>query len=293
MQRAADEKVNWVASIPFLGAHVLPLLAIVTGITWTSVALCIGLYWTRVFFITGAYHRYFAHRTYKLNRFWQLVFAVGGATCVQKGPLWWAAHHRLHHQHTDTELDPHTPLKGFWWSHVGWILSDRSSATPTERIRDFASYPELRFLDRHDWIAPWALGVACFAIDGWSGVLIGFLLSTVLLWHATFTVNSLAHIFGWRRFETSDTSRNNPVIAFITLGEGWHNNHHAYAPSARNGFYWWEIDVTWYVLRVLSWLGIVRDLRLPPERILELGRRTLHAPLPGGDDRRLVSADRR
>lgn len=294
MQRAPDERVNWLSSIPFLVAHAVPLLGLLTGVTWRAVILCGVLYWTRVFFITGAYHRYFAHRTYKLNRAWQLVFAFGGTTCLQKGPLWWAAHHRVHHQHADTDLDPHSPMKGFWWSHVGWILCDKHNDTRVERIRDFAAYPELRFLDRHDWIGPWSLGIASYLIAGWSGVFIGFFLSTILLWHATFTVNSLAHVFGWRRYETSDTSRNNPLIAFITLGEGWHNNHHAYAPSARNGFFWWEYDITYYVLRAMSWVGIVRDLRLPPERVLTLGRRTFTAPMPSAeDDRDLVGSSSR
>lgn len=280
MQRSEEERVNWFTSIPFLAVHAVPLLAIFTGITWKAAFLCAALYWSRMFFITGGYHRYFSHRTYKLNRFWQFLLAFGGTTCAQKGPLWWAAHHRVHHQHTDTEADPHSPQKGFWWSHVGWILCDKHNETQYDRIRDFARFPELRLLNRYDWIGPWALAIASYLIAGWSGLVVGFFFSTILLWHATFTVNSLAHIFGWRRYRTDDTSRNNPVIAFITLGEGWHNNHHAYAPSARNGFFWWEYDVTYYILRGLSRLGIVNELRLPPHRVLRDGRSTLSAPLP-------------
>ena len=175
--------------------------------------------------------------------------AFGGTMAAQKGPLWWAAHHRNHHQFADTERDTHSPQRGFWWSHVGWILCDKFGASRHDKIRDFAKYPELRFLDKHDWIGPWTLGVVCYLIGGWSGLLIGFFASTVLLWHATFTVNSLAHVFGRRVYDTPDTSRNTLLVAIATGGEGWHNNHHRYPFSARQGFHWWQIDTTYYVLR--------------------------------------------
>jgi len=193
--------------------------------------------------------------------------AFGGGTACQKGVLWWAGYHRRHHQFADTERDLHSPRKGFWWSHVGWILCDKYSSTDTDAIKDFARYPELRFLDKHDWIPMWALGVTCFLVGGWSGLIIGFFLSNVLLWHATFTVNSLAHVFGRRRYDTADTSRNNLFVALLTGGEGWHNNHHHYQSSARQGFFWWEIDVVYYVLRLLQAVGVVRDLRQPPARV--------------------------
>ena len=168
---------------------------------------------------------------------------------AQKGPLWWAAHHRNHHRFSDTERDVHSPKRGFWWSHVGWILCDKYNEADRSQIRDFAKYPELRFIDKHDWIGPWTLGVICFVIGGWSGLLIGFFASTVLLWHVTFTVNSVAHVFGRRAYETDDTSRNTLLVALATGGEGWHNNHHRYPWSARQGFRWWQIDATYYVLR--------------------------------------------
>jgi stearoyl-CoA desaturase (delta-9 desaturase) len=193
----------------------------------------------------------------------QFLMAFAGTTAVQKGPLWWASHHRAHHRYVDTERDPHTPRKGFWWSHVGWILSDRYSATDASLVADLARYPELRFLNRFDWIGPWALALLCLAFAGWSGLVVGFFLSTVVLWHVTFTVNSFAHVFGRRRYATTDTSRNSLPIALITFGEGWHNNHHHYPPSARQGFFWWEIDPTWQVLRALRFLGVVKDLRTP------------------------------
>jgi stearoyl-CoA desaturase (delta-9 desaturase) len=193
--------------------------------------------------------------------------AFGGGTACQKGVLWWAGYHRRHHRFSDTARDIHSPRKGFWWSHVGWILCDKYSRTDVESIKDFARYPELRFLDRHDWIPPWVLGVACYVVGGWSGLVVGFLLSTVLLWHATFTVNSLAHVFGRRRYDTPDTSRNSLLVALLTGGEGWHNNHHHYQSAARQGFFWWEIDVTYYALRLLRLIGVVHDLREPPSRV--------------------------
>jgi stearoyl-CoA desaturase (delta-9 desaturase) len=267
LQRAPDEQVNWRSSLPFLGFHLLPLLVIFTGVTSTAIVLLVVTFTVRMFFITAGYHRYFAHRSYKLGRAAQFVMAFGGGTATQKGMLWWSGHHRNHHRFADTERDIHSPRKGFWWSHVGWFLCDKYSKTNYDAIKDFARYPELRFLDKHDWIAPWSLGVACFLIGGWSGLVLGFFLSTVLLWHTTFLVNSAAHVFGRRRYETEDTSRNSVVVALLTSGEGWHNNHHHYPSSARQGFFWWEIDTTYYALKLLSYVGIVRDLRQPPRRV--------------------------
>jgi stearoyl-CoA desaturase (delta-9 desaturase) len=266
--------------IAFVTIHVAALLAVFIELTWTALALGVGFYLLRMFGITAGYHRYFAHRSYKLGRVAQFVMAFGGGTACQKGVLWWAGHHRRHHQFADTERDLHSPRKGFWWSHVGWILCDKYSATDTDAIKDFARYPELRFLDKHDWIPMWALGVTCFLIGGWSGLIIGFFLSNVLLWHATFTVNSLAHVFGRRRYDTPDTSRNNLLVALLTGGEGWHNNHHHYQSSARQGFFWWEIDVVYYVLKLLQFVGIARDLRQPPPRV----RKPQLAPVPQNDD---------
>jgi stearoyl-CoA desaturase (delta-9 desaturase) len=263
-----DERPNWVGSFPFVLLQFSPLLILFTGIGWKSVALCAAMYVTRMWFITAGYHRYFSHRAFTTNRVFQFVLAFGGGAAAQKGALWWASHHRSHHRHTETEQDPHTPLKGLLQSHIGWIVTERWSPTDWDAIADFAKYPELRFLNKHDWIAPWSFGVAAFLIDGWRGLVVGFLTSTVLLWHATFCVNSLAHVMGRRRYATADTSRNSWFVALITGGEGWHNNHHHYPPAARNGFFWWEWDPTYYVLRVLSWFGVVRDLRMPNDKVL-------------------------
>jgi stearoyl-CoA desaturase (Delta-9 desaturase) len=267
-----DERLNWRTSIPFLLLHALPLFALLTGVTRAALVLLAVTFLGRMFFVTAGYHRYFSHRTFRLGRVSQFVFAFGGTTAAQKGPLWWAANHRAHHRFADTERDVHSPKRGFWWSHVGWILCDRYGSTDREEIKDFARYPELVWLNRHDWIGPWALGFACWLIAGWSGLVVGFFLSTVLLWHSTFLVNSLAHVFGRRAYDTDDTSRNSLLVALLTGGEGWHNNHHRYPSAARQGFRWWQIDPTYYMLRALAAIGIVRDLRPVPARILDEAR---------------------
>jgi stearoyl-CoA desaturase (delta-9 desaturase) len=271
-RRAPDEVVNVRTSLTFFALHLLPFLAILTGVTRTALLLAVGTFTIRGFFITGGYHRYFAHKSYRLNRFWQFVFAFGGTTASQKGPLWWAAHHRNHHRFSDTDRDIHSPKRGFWWSHVGWILCDKYNGVAVDQIHDLEKYPELRFINKHDWIGPWAVGATCFLIGGWSGLLIGFFASTVLLWHTTFMVNSVAHVFGRRPYETTDTSRNSLLVAIATGGEGWHNNHHRYPWAARQGFRWWQFDPTYYVLRGLQVLGIVSQLRPVPVAVIDEAR---------------------
>jgi stearoyl-CoA desaturase (delta-9 desaturase) len=266
------DRTDWWSAVPFFAVHLAPLAAFFVTVTWQDWVLCAVLYVTRMFFITAGYHRYFSHRSYRMGRPAQFVMAFGGTTAVQKGPLWWAGHHRLHHRYTDLDDDVHSPRDGFWWSHVGWILSTKHKSADLTAIKDFASYPELRFLERHSWIGPWLLAGACFLIGGWGGLVIGFFLSTVLLWHGTFLVNSMAHLVGRRRYATPDTSRNSLVIALITGGEGWHNNHHYLPASARQGFTWWEIDPTWYLLRGLETLHLVRELKRPPARLLDQAR---------------------
>ena len=268
LTRTPEERVNWVSSIPFFLVHVACFAVVLTGISTTALILLPIMFLSRSFFVTAAYHRYFSHKSYKLNRFWQFVFAFQAEASAQKGVLWWASNHRHHHRYSDTDIDIHSPRKGFWWSHVGWILSDKYKDTDLTAIKDFAAYPELVWLDKHEGMPPWIYGIAAFAIGGWSGLVVGFVWSTVLLWHSTFLVNSAAHVFGRRRYETTDTSRNSMLIALVTGGEGWHNNHHHYQASARQGFFWWEIDMTYYVLKAMSWVGIVKDLKLPPTRVL-------------------------
>jgi stearoyl-CoA desaturase (delta-9 desaturase) len=235
--------------------HLACVAALFTGVTWPAFAVCLALFWLRMFGVTAGYHRYFAHRSYKTSRPFQFVLAVLGTLAVQKGVLWWSANHRVHHKYSDQEGD--------------WILAPDYEGTDFERIADMAKYPELRWLNRYYLVPPIALAVVLFLIGGATWLVWGFFISTTLLWHATFTINSLAHVWGSRRYETTDGSRNNVWLALLTMGEGWHNNHHRYMNSARQGFFWWEIDASYYVLAALSWLGIVWDLHQPPKKLLE------------------------
>lgn len=261
-------------TVAFIFVHLAPLAAFWTGVTATSIVLCITLYVVRMFGVTAGYHRYFSHRSFKTSRLGQFLLAFLAMSSTQKSVLWWAALHRHHHRHSDQEEDIHSPvLRSFFYSHVGWIFDERYSETRVEDVPDLVKYPELRFLDRHQLIPGIALGIVCFLIDGWAGLLIGFFLSTVLLYHGTFFINSLAHVHGKQRYLTGDDSRNNWWLAIITLGEGWHNNHHAYQRSTRQGFRWYEIDITYYVLKALSWTGLVWDLGEPPAEVVRNERR--------------------
>jgi len=272
----AETRMGWTSSVPFLMVHLAPLALFWTGARPIDWAVCAGLYFARMFFITGAYHRYFSHRTYKMGRVMQFLMALGGTMAVQKGVLWWAAHHRKHHKLSDQPGDIHSPKDGLGWSHVGWILSHQHDETDWKWIKDFAKYPELVWLNNHFLIPPIALAIGLWLLGGWSMLLCGFFLSTALLYHGTFTINSLAHVWGRRRYVTRDTSRNNFLLALITLGEGWHNNHHYYQSSTNQGFYWWEVDISYYVLRMLSWVGLTWDLRKPPQHVLDGNRASEH-----------------
>jgi stearoyl-CoA desaturase (delta-9 desaturase) len=263
--------------------HVAAIGVFFVPFSWSCVAIFVGMYYLRMFGITAGYHRYFAHRGFKTSRVFQFALAFLGLMSSQKGVLWWAANHRHHHKYSDLPEDIHSPMRGFWWSHHLWILVPRHERTPEELIRDFMKYPELRFINRHWWIGPTFLAVVMLAIGGLPWLFWGFVLSTVCLWHGTFTINSLAHVWGSKRYETGDTSRNNFVLSLITMGEGWHNNHHFYQSTANNGFFWWEIDMSYYVLRALSWLGVVWDLRMPPAWVLE-GKPRAHQ-IASGDEK--------
>jgi stearoyl-CoA desaturase (delta-9 desaturase) len=275
-------RIDWARALPFALLHAGCLGALWTGISPVALAVAAALYAVRMFALTGFYHRYFSHRTFRTSRGVQLAFAVLGASCAQRGPLWWAAHHRHHHRHADDEQDLHSPARhGFWWSHMGWFLTPRAFATDMARVPDLRRYPELRWLDRFDAAVPVALALACYALGavlerlapglGTSGpqmLVWGFFISTVALFHATVTINSLAHRYGKRRYDTLDDSRNNAWLALLTFGEGWHNNHHFYPGSARQGFRAREIDITWYGLRLLAAAGLIWDLKPVPAWVL-------------------------
>ena len=260
-------RIHWVASIPFFLVHATVGLIYFTGFKWQYAALMLGSYYFRMIGVTIGYHRYFSHRAFQTNRVFQFLLAFWAETSSQKGVLWWAANHRHHHKFSDQPEDVHSPLQsGFWWSHVGWILSTQYEETKFDAIKDFARYPELRFLNKHHWVPTVVYAAAMLALFGLPGLVWGFFLSTVLLWHGTFTINSLSHVFGNRRYLTTDTSRNNALLALITCGEGWHNNHHYYQNTANQGWFWWEVDLSYYTLKLFSVLGLVKKLRLPPEQ---------------------------
>lgn len=264
------DRIPVAKTIPMIAVHVACLAAFFLPFSWWYVVTFLALYYVRMFFVTAGYHRYFSHRSFKTSRAFQFIIALMATSSTQKGVLWWAAHHRHHHKYSDTEEDLHSPtLRGFVWSHIGWILSDRYDRTRTELIPDFEKFPELRWLNKYHLVPPIALGVLMFLIGSWPLLIWGYCMSTVLLWHSSFTINSLSHIFGYQRYVTPDTSKNNPYLAVLTMGEGWHNNHHHYMASARQGFFWWEIDMTYYILKMLSWFRIVWDLREPPPHLLQ------------------------
>jgi len=289
---AADaDSIEWARILPFIAMHLACLAVIWVGISWIAVIVALVAYLVRMFAITGLYHRYFSHRTFKTSRLGQFIFGVLGASAVQRGPIWWAAHHRHHHAHSDQEGDIHSPKQvGFWRAHMGWFLSNRGFAPDLKYVRDLMQFRELRWLDRFDIAVPALLGVGMFLLgmllekqaphlhtNGWQMLVWGFFISTVLCYHGTYTINSLSHVFGRQRYRTGDTSRNNWLLAIITLGEGWHNNHHFYPNSTRQGFYWWEIDVSYYVLKVLSWLGIIWDLKPVPVEMRDHSPRRIEA----------------
>jgi stearoyl-CoA desaturase (delta-9 desaturase) len=262
---------GWIVSAPFFGVHIAAVAGVaMLGWSWKGFALALGLFWLRMFGVTGGYHRYFAHRTYRTSRAFQFVLAWLAQSSMQKGALWWAAHHRDHHKYSDTKKDVHSfREEGFWWSHVGWILSRRTEDTDFKKISDFARYPELRWLNTYHVVPSVALGVGLWLVGSWPALVWGLFVSTTLLWHGTFSINSLAHWWGRRRYATTDDSKNSFALALLTMGEGWHNNHHYYPRSTSQGFFWWEIDITMYILRALSAVGLVWDLHTPPRAVLE------------------------
>ncbi len=281
------DRMDLMRCYPFLIMHVACLAVIGVGVSGVAVGVAAGLYAVRMFAITAFYHRYFSHRAFKTSRFCQFIFAVIGNSAGQRGPLWWAAHHRHHHRNSDKENDVHSPhQKGFLWSHMLWFLARRHYQTDVQSVKDLAAFPELRLMDRFDSFLPIGLGGALYGLgvalnalwpglgtNGLQMLVWGFCVSTVVLFHATVTINSLSHVWGRQRFATTDESRNNLFLALLTFGEGWHNNHHFYPGSARQGFHWWEIDISYYVLKIMARLGLVWDLNPVPEQVFQSPRR--------------------
>lgn len=276
-----DERPDWMGSSAFMLVHVACLAVFFVGFSWAALGLCVITYMARMFGITGVYHRYFSHRTYKTSRWFQFVLAWIGCSAAQQGPLWWAAHHRHHHRFSDEEEDIHSPIqRGFYWAHVGWIICKKYEKTDTKSIPDFAKYPELVFLNNYHIIPPIVLALACFGIgvlaekfapglgmNGWQALVWGFFISTVLCYHFTFSINSFMHLFGKRRFETKDHSRNNWILAIFCMGEGWHNNHHRCPYAEAQGMYWWELDMSHYIIKTFQKLGLVWDVQTHPDSL--------------------------
>ena len=267
---SSDGRIHISTAVPFILAHIVCLAAIFTGVHWIDLLIAVVLYAVRMFAITAGYHRYFAHRSYKTSRVFAFILAFLAQSSAQSGVLWWAGNHRKHHRHSDTADDIHSPVRrGFWYSHLGWIFTDGQRHTDMSAVPDLSKYPELVWLDRNAFVPPIALALLVLVFAGWSGLIVGFFWSTVVLWHATFSINSLAHVVGRRRYVTGDQSRNNWWLALLTFGEGWHNNHHHYQSAARQGFRWHEIDLSYYALKVLSWMGLVWDLHTPPKHAVQ------------------------
>lgn len=270
---------NWVVSASYYGIQLGSLSVFFFDFELRYLVLCAATFYVRLWAITGAYHRYFSHRSYSTSRMMQFMLALLGVTAVQKGPLWWAGVHRNHHQHSDKSGDPHSPRHGFWHAHHGWLMNPDWDATRLDQVRDLARYPELRWLNRWHIVGPVLCIALCYAVAGWAGVAWGFLLSTTLCWHTTYSINSLAHRMGRQRYETGDDSRNSLLLGILILGEGWHNNHHFHQSCARQGFFWWEIDITYYVLRALSAVGLIWDLKEPPARAYREQTRSHRTPV--------------
>jgi stearoyl-CoA desaturase (delta-9 desaturase) len=273
--------IAWLRIIPFIALHMACFAVLSVGYSHVALLALILTYSLRMFAITGFYHRYFSHKTFKTHAWVETVFAFIGASSAQRGALWWAAHHRKHHRHSDTEHDLHSPRHGFWQSHMAWFLNHKAFATDYTVIQDFAKRKTLRWLNRFDIVAPFSLAVLLYAIGvvlehvapqlGTSGpqlLVWGFVLSTVLLFHVTVSINSIAHVWGQRRYATNDDSRNNALLALLTFGEGWHNNHHHYPNSVRQGFFWWEIDMTYWALRLMQLMRLTWDLKPVPVHVL-------------------------
>ena len=277
------KEIDWARVIPYIIIHLSIISIFFVDFSLTAFWVFIGMYAIRMFAITGFYHRYFSHKAFKTSRLTQFIFAIIGASAVQRGPIWWAAHHREHHMHSDTIHDKHSPkAHSFFWSHTGWFLTKANFITHTRLVKELSRFPELRLIDRFDIVIPILTCLGLFYIgeylntaypaletNGLQLLSWGFVLSTILLYHSTFLVNSVAHLWGKKRYDTKDSSRNNFIVAILTFGEGWHNNHHHYPGSASQGFYWWEIDITYYLLKLLNTFGIIWGMRTISSNIRE------------------------
>jgi stearoyl-CoA desaturase (delta-9 desaturase) len=266
--RAAPQGGNRLSVVMFVIAHLLAVVSFFFPLTWPLLAMAIGSYIIRMWAVSMGYHRYFSHRSFKTSRAFQFIMAWVGACAVQNGPLWWASWHRLHHKHSDTPEDVHSPVqRGFWHAQAGWYYDGEHIKADFSNVSDLAKFPELMFVERNGWLPPLVWVAGCYALAGWAGVAWGFMIPTIAVLHCVGLVNSLGHLWGSQRYDTGEGSRNNALLALLTFGDGWHNNHHRCMVSARHGFRWWELDLNYYGLRALELFGVVWGLRMPTPEI--------------------------
>ncbi|BCL34015.1 acyl-CoA desaturase [Nostoc sp. MS1] len=273
-------RIRWINVLFFTSFHAVALLA-PWFFSWSALGLLLVLHW--LFGSIGiclGYHRLLSHKSFQVPKWLEYAIATIGALAMQGGPIFWIGGHRQHHAHTeDVHLDPYSSQRGFWWSHMLWIMYPRSEFFDYEIYQkyapDLARQPFYRWLDRYFLLLQIPLGLVLYALGGWSFVIYGVVVRAVLLWHSTWFVNSATHMWGYRTFDADDNARNLWWVSIVTYGEGWHNNHHTYPNVAKAGFQWWEIDVTWWSIKLLQTLGLAKKVVLPPTKSINQGRMTL------------------
>jgi fatty-acid desaturase len=263
---ANRDKLNWLTASVMVAFHILAVAALFV-FSWQALFVSLFLYWMATGLgISLGYHRLHTHRSYRTPKLLEYFFAICGTLTLEGGPLFWVATHRVHHQYSDHEGDPHTPRDGGFWAHMGWILFGEGHHSDTALMSkyapDLAADPFYRLLNTYHYVPLVVLGLVLLAVGGWPLVLWGVFLRVVVGLHATWLVNSATHMWGRRRFNTRDDSRNSWWVALLTFGEGWHNNHHAYPTSARHGLAWYEVDLSWLSLRLMRLFGLARDIRV-------------------------------
>ena len=273
MDFGSRDTISWDTLSAMVAFHVLAVVALFY-VTWSALLVAFILHWVCIGWGIGmGYHRLHTHRAYKVPRFVEYFLAVCATLTLQGGPIFWTAVHRIHHQYSDDTGDPHTPRDGKWWSHMLWTIFGEALHSNTAVVGKYA--PDLmqdrfyRVLNTWHWVPLVALGISLYLIGGLPWLLWGVFFRVVFGLHATWLVNSATHLWGKRRFETPDDSKNSMWVALLTFGEGWHNNHHALPRSARHGLTWTEIDLTWMQIRLLEILGIATDVQVPTREQVE------------------------
>lgn len=278
---ATITKPNWPIGVALAAIHLIALLAFLPQFfSWSGVAVACALWYiTGGLGVTLGFHRLLTHRSLEVPKPLEYLLTFLGTLSLQGGPLEWVSTHRKHHAFTDKDGDPHDANRGFWWTHVGWLYASNKSFP--RRVEQERYAPDLfadagyRWMDKYHAALQVALGLALYFVGGWSWVIWGIFVRLVVVYNITWFVNSATHKFGYRNFKTNDLSTNCWWVGLLAWGEGWHNNHHAFPFSARHGMRWFEFDLTWLTIRLLSALKIARDVKLPNVQMLE--RRTLRS----------------